>query len=47
MAEQDFHINRIATSLSNELSELEDLVDITQEEISGLQGQFYEDIIYS
>ena len=45
MAEQDFHINRIATSLSNELSELEDLVDITQEEISGLQGQFYEDII--
>jgi len=45
MAEQDFHINRIATSLSQELSELEDLVDVTQEEISGLQGEFYEDII--
>ena len=45
MSEQDFHISRIADSLSGELSKLEDLVDITTAEISGLEGQFYEDII--
>lgn len=45
MSEQDFHIGRIVDSLSNELSQLEDLTGITQQEISGLKGEFYEDII--
>jgi hypothetical protein len=45
MSEQDFHINRIVDSLSQELSKLDDLVDITQEEISRLNGQYYEDVI--
>lgn len=45
MAEQDFHINRIVDSLSQELSQLEDLVDITAEDMSGLKGEFYEDVI--
>jgi hypothetical protein len=45
MAEQDFHIDRIISSLSQELSQLDDLVDITPEEISSLKGDFYEDVI--
>lgn len=45
MAEQDFNINRIVDSLSQELSKLDDLTEITKEEMSGLNGQFYEDII--
>lgn len=46
MSEQDFHINRIVNSLSQELSQLEDLIDVTQEEISNFKGEFYEDVIY-
>ena len=45
MSEQDFHINRIVDSLSQELSQLEDLIDVTQEEISKFKGEFYEDVI--
>lgn len=45
MAEQDFHINRIVDSLSRELSQLDDLVDITKEELDKLKGEFYEDVI--
>jgi hypothetical protein len=45
MAEQDFHINRIVDSLSQELSQLNDLIDITKEELDTLKGEFYEDVI--
>jgi hypothetical protein len=45
MAEQDFHVNKIVDSLSKELSQLNDLVDITKEELSKFKGEYSEDII--
>lgn len=45
MSQQDFHINRVIDSLSNQLTELDETGDITDETIATLPGEFYEDIV--